>query len=304
MNESRPRRIPGLARKLYRRSRALRRARGEKRLQPRLRVDCDAPELVLSPHWDDAVLDCWSLLSSNRELTVVNLFAGVPSPGRAGVWEAVSGARDSAERARGRIAEDARALALAGRAPLSLPLLDAKYREARSTLDLDELDRALSAAVQGASRVYVPAGIGAHADHLLARRYGLRLLRTGMPVTLYAELPYCIFHGWPSWVDGREPEPNRNVDAYWQSFLERVPGMPPLRSAEVERLDTATAAAKLEAIRCYQTSLNYGVRQLLADPAVHGLEVRWQLVAPAGDATRRTAREPATGVATDPPTAD
>ncbi|MGD0452037.1 MAG: PIG-L family deacetylase [Solirubrobacteraceae bacterium] len=286
MNESRPRRLPGLARKLYRRSRALRRARSENRLQPRLRVDSDAPELVLSPHWDDAVLDCWSLLSSGRELTVVNVFAGVPPPGRAGVWESVSGARDSAERARRRIAEDTRALALAGRAPLSLALLDAKYRQTPSALDVDELDRALSAAVQSASHVYVPAGIGAHADHLLARRYGRLLLRAGMPVTLYAELPYCIFHGWPSWVDGREPEPNRNVEAYWLSFLERVPEMPPLRSAYVERMDGPTAAAKLEAIRCYETSLNYGIRCLLADPAFHGFEVRWQLVGPTGDAAQ------------------
>lgn len=272
--------LSGLPRKLYRRSRALGRARAESRLQPRLRVDFDAPELLLSPHWDDAVLDCWSLLSSDRRLNVLNLFAGMPPAGRAGVWEAVSGARDSAERAHRRSAEDARALALAGRSPLSLALLDAQYRRPASGLDLRELDHAVSDEVQSASRVYVPAGIGGHADHLLARRYGRLLLQTGMPVTLYAELPYCIFHGWPPWVDGGEPAPNRNVDAYWQAFLKDVPEMPPLRSANVERLDGPTAAAKLDAIGCYETSLNYGVRQLLGNPAFHGFEVRWQLVKP------------------------
>jgi hypothetical protein len=272
--------LSGLPRKLYRRSRALGKARSESRLQPRLRVDFDAPELLLSPHWDDAVLDCWSLLSSDRQLNVLNLFAGMPPAGRAGVWEAVSGARDSAERAHRRSAEDAVALARAGRSPLSLALLDAQYRRPASALDLRKLDRAVSDEVQSASRVYVPAGIGGHPDHLLARRYGRLLLQTGMPVTLYAELPYCIFHGWPPWVDGGEPAPNRNVDAYWQAFLEDVPEMPPLRSANVERLDGPTAAAKLDAIGCYETSLNYGVRQLLGNPAFHGFEVRWQLVKP------------------------
>lgn len=239
---------------------------------------------MLSPHWDDAVLDCWSLLASDRQLNVVNFFAGIPPPGSPGVWEAIIGARDPAERARERMAEDTRALARAGRQPLNLPLLDAQYRRPTPhALRLEDLDRTLAAEVQSAARVYVPAGIGSHLDHLLTRRYGRMLLRAGMPVTLYAELPYCIFHGWPCWVDGREPAPNRNVDAYWQSFLRDVPEMPSLRSAEVERLDGPTASAKCEAMQCYETSLNYGVRRLLADPAFHGYEVRWELVRPDGD---------------------
>jgi hypothetical protein len=292
MNRHRLRRLPNLPRTLYRRSQALRRARAESGFRSRLRADSQAPELVLSPHWDDAVLDCWSLLGSDRELNVVNLFAGIPPPGRSGIWEAVIGARDSAQRARERMAEDTVALARAGRKPMNLPLLDAQYhRQAGSAVGLDELDRALAAEVQSASRVYVPAGIGAHVDHLLARRYGRMLLRAGMPVTLYAELPYCIFHGWPSWVDGREPEPKRNVDAYWQSFLRGVPEMPSLRSAEVERLDGPTASAKREAVGCYEAGLNYGIRHLLGDPAFHGFEVRWELVWPVGDGHASDSRD-------------
>jgi hypothetical protein len=238
---------------------------------------------VLSPHWDDAVLDCWSLLASERALNLVNVFGGTPPAGLAGVWEAIIGVQDSAERARERMAEDTRALALAGREPVNLPLLDAQYRrQTRSAVGLDELDRALAAEVQSASRVYVPAGIGSHADHVLARHYGRMLLRVGLPVTLYAELPYCVFHGWPPWVDGREPAPKRNVDAYWQSFLRGVPEMPSLRCAEVVRLDARTASAKRQAMECYEASLNFGIRQLLADPAFHGFEVRWDLVGPDG----------------------
>ena len=267
---------------LYRRVKKLRTARRERHFQPRLRFDRESPALVLSPHWDDAVLDCWSLLAGECELALVNLFAGIPPPGRAGLWEAISGARDSAERARARMAEDRRALALAGRKPVNLPLLDEQYRrQSRSSgVALAELDRALSAELAGASHVYAPAGIGAHRDHVLTRRYARLLLREGMPVSLYAELPYCTFHGWPSWVDGGEPAANRYVDAYWSSFLGAVPEMPALRSAEVVHLDARTADAKREAIGCYQTSLNYGVRRLMEDPAFHAFEVRWELVAP------------------------
>src|SRR5690348_3521451 len=61
-----------LPRRAYRRIKERRSAREEARFDTRLRFDAGAPELLLSPHWDDAVLDCWALLSSPRELQVVN----------------------------------------------------------------------------------------------------------------------------------------------------------------------------------------------------------------------------------------
>jgi hypothetical protein len=259
---------------------AQRKGRREGDFRSNLRADSQAPELLLSPHFDDAVLSCWSVLTSDRQVTVVNLFAGIPAAGAAGVWEALIGVEDSAERKRARMAEDARALARAGRTPVNLPLLDAQHRGRREDApDMQDIDRALTSEVHSASRVYVPAGIGSHVDHLLARRYGRMLLRTGMPVTLYADLPYCTFHGWPPWVDGGDVAPNRNVDAYWQFSLGRVPEMPSLRSAEVIRLDAPAARAKGEAVMSYETSLNYGVRYLMADPAFGGFEVRWELLA-------------------------
>lgn len=273
-------RLRNMPRVLYRRLRTLRDTREERRFQTRIRTDSRAPELVLSPHWDDAVLDCWGLLTRTDELSVVNLCAGVPAPGRLAPWDAITGAQDSSARARERIAEDILALGRAGRRPLSLPFLDAQYRNPGGAPSLGDLDGALAAVVASASRVHVPAGLGGHPDHLLARRYGRMLLRAGMPVTLYAELPYCVLHGWPDWVDGAEPDPHRNVDAFWAPFLEGVPELPTLRAAHVERLDDRAAAAKLEAMRCYATqfpSLDFGAGRLLSDPAIHRFEVRWEL---------------------------
>jgi hypothetical protein len=273
-----------MPRRLYRRSRAMAEARQERRFRSRLQVDARAPELLLSPHLDDAVLDCWSLLASDRELRVVNIFTGIPQAGRVAQWDAITGAKDSAERVRERIAEDAIAMSRAAREPMNLPFLDAQYRPPPPAPSLDELDLELSSAVGAASRVYAPAGLGGHPDHVLARRYARMLLRAGMPVTLYAELPYCVMHGWPAWVDGREPDLNRNVDAFWLSFLDLVGEMPPLRSAHVERLDDQAASAKLEAMLCYRTqirSLDYGASGVLTDPAIHRFEVHWELARPA-----------------------
>lgn len=274
-----PPRLQSIPRQLYRRSQARRTQREERRFSSKLAVDPDAPAVVLSPHWDDAVLDCWSVLSGEHAAVVVNVFAGVPEAGRVTLWDTITGARDSAERARERIAEDAEALARAGRRPASLPFLDAQYRRPPGP-SLERLDTALCAVVPAASRVHVPAGLGGHPDHLLARRYGRMLLSCGMPVSLYADLPYCVLHGWPSWVDGRAADPHRDVDAFWRSFLDDVPELPPLRSARVARLGEAEAAAKLAAMRCYRTQfagLDYGARGLLSDPAIHGFEVSWEL---------------------------
>ena len=269
-----------LAKQLYGGARALPDELEQSRFQTRMSLDPAAGELLLSPHFDDAVLDCWSLIASDRELSVVNLFGGVPGPRPLTPWDAVTGARDCGERVRERAAEDARALALAGRRPRNLSNLDAQYRSRLSRFRLAALDSQLLAAVQSTSRVYAPAAIGGHADHRLARTYARQLLAAGIPVTLYAELPYCIMHGWPHWVDDREPVANRDVDVYWRSFLDDVAELPPLREAEVVRLDDAQAAAKLEAMRCYASQmpcLDPGGQGLLERPETFRFEVRWEL---------------------------
>jgi hypothetical protein len=272
--------LPRAARAAYRRARDLRERARERRFHSRLRFSPQAPELLLSPHWDDAVLDCWGLLSEERECNVVNVFAGVPAARRLAAWDAITGATDSAARVRERIAEDALALGRAGRRPLSLSFLDGQYRPPPRAPNLAELDASLAAAVPLAARIHAPAAIGGHPEHMLVRRYACALRRAGMPVTLYAELPYCVLHGWPPWVDGAAPDPHRDVDAFWHQFLEGVPGLPPLRAARVRRLDDAAAAAKLVAMRAYRTQfscLDFGAGRLLSDPEIHRYEVSWDL---------------------------
>ena len=292
MSRLSPGALARLPRRLYRRLGERRRRLEEERFRTGLRFDAGARELLLSPHWDDAVLDCWSLLTGSRELQVINVFAGIPAPGRLAIWDAITGAEDSAARAQERMDEDALALARAGQEPLNLGLLDAQYRIGSPEPALQQLDRTLCEALGGAgsgeahatARVYVPAAIGGHADHVLVRRYGRMLARAAIPVTLYADLPYCVLHGWPPWVDGGNEDAHRNVDAFWLSFLTDVPELGELREAEVERLSPEQAAQKLAAMRAYATQfpcVNYG-GLLLEHPGIHGFEVRWALKAPPG----------------------
>jgi LmbE family N-acetylglucosaminyl deacetylase len=268
---------------IARRWQGLRRARATTRFKTALRVDPSAAPVLLSPHWDDAVFDCWALLSNPTELTVVNLFAGIPPAGRLTRWDRVTGAVDSAARARERLAEDAAALALAGRGAINLGLLDGEYREPGPPPSLRDIDRALAGVLSATSRVYAPAALGQNQDHRLTRWYVQALLRRGMPVSLYADLPYCVVHGWPHWVDGSEPDRHRDVDAFWRTLLFDVPELSDLHSGRVERLDDGRAAEKLAAMRTYRTqfpSLDGGGVNLLANPEIHRFEVIWELRAP------------------------
>jgi LmbE family N-acetylglucosaminyl deacetylase len=247
------------------------------RFQPRLTAEPDAPVVVLSPHLDDAVLDCWSVLSGTEPVTVVTVFAGIPKPGPAGHWDALAGARDRAHRMRERRDEDLAALALAGRAGLHLGFPQADHRTGPPP-PLAALDRALTRRLPSARAVYAPAVLGTrHPDHALVRDYALALAADGLPVHLYADAPYAVIYGWPPWVTGAAPDPHLDVDVYWRG-AGRDDGLTSPAGAQVVRLTAQQAEAKLAAMRTYRSQfsvLDRGPTGLLSNPAVHGYEVFW-----------------------------
>ena len=208
------------------------------------------------------------MLTATGLLNVVNVCAGIPASGHTTHWDRIVGAEDSAELMRARIEEDRAALARAGRTALNLDFLENQQREDRRAPRLAEIDAALTAAVPAASRVYAPAALGTpHPDHVLVRAYAHAV---GIPVELYADLPYAVVYGWPHWVTGDARDPHLDVDAYW--------GEQPAGEPRVVRLDDEQAAAKLDAMRAYATqfpSLDRGPVGLLSNPRVHRFEVYW-----------------------------
>jgi hypothetical protein len=145
----------------------------ERDFTPTLRRDDGAPPLLLSPHLDDAVIDCWSVLTTPGELNVVNVFTAIPPPEPVSLWDRIVGASDSAELMRARVEEDRAALAQAGRTPLNLDFLQDSSREGRRAPTFAAIDTALTRVVPAASRVYAPAVLGTqHPTRWRARRRG------------------------------------------------------------------------------------------------------------------------------------
>ena len=254
-------------------ARAAGRRLSDRRFRSPLRLDPAAAALLLSPHFDDAVLDCFSVLTGDEPVEVVNVFGGVPAHGEIPSWDRICGATDLAEHIRERIDEDRRALATLGREPHNLPFLGENYRGGLPPPTFQQVADALAAAVPAASRVLAPAMLGPPIpDHVFVRTLALRL---GLPVTLYADLPYAVEFGWPHWVTGRAKDPRLDVDVFWARFL-----LPRQTAVEprVVALTPAESARKLEAMRLYGTQwAGLDAVGKLSDPAIHGFEVYWEL---------------------------
>jgi LmbE family N-acetylglucosaminyl deacetylase len=239
----------------------------------------DAPVIVLSPHLDDAVLSAWSVLTGPSDVLVVNVFAGVPENGSPPRWDRVLRATDSRELVRARIAEDREALALAGRTAVNLHLLDAQYRDGDGEPDPAELEAALAGRVPRAAALLAPAAIRAHRDHELVRDAALRLgERHGVPVALYADLPYAAYFGWPAWVTGAEPDERLDPEVDWEIALGGAPVERERLVPSVTRLDEQAIQGKLRAVRMYRTqfaALNHGPIGVFDHPSVLPFEVSW-----------------------------
>ncbi|HEX6702426.1 MAG TPA: hypothetical protein VF101_16985 [Gaiellaceae bacterium] len=257
--------------------------------------------VLLSPHPDDAVFSAWHVLTAPRGVRVVTVFAGVPDPGFVTILDRERGASDSAAIFRRRLVEDRDALAVAGRLPAQAPLLEASYRaqafpriaqalesdrpsfiriigrEPELRLEPEELGRSLDGLADG-DVVYAPAGIGGHADHRDVARYAVsRLAGDRGRVRLYADFPYVVRHGPPSFL-GRGDNPSADA-AVTDAFA--VLG---LRAAEhtphVVRLDDEQLEAKFEAARRYRTEFDLvdaDFGGVLSDPEAMRVEVYWAL---------------------------
>lgn len=243
-----------------------------------MRHDPTGPTILLSPHLDDAVLSTFALLAGPGEVIVINVCDAVPPSGRASDWVRLCGGSDNAEQLRRRREEDRAALATVGRLAVGLGFLEADERPPDATPH--EIAARASAAVPSAGRIVAPLGMGSHPDHFATRDAALALARGhGLPVELYAELPYGIRAGWPPWVSGARRDLHVDPDVPWQRALRRLPASRDQLAPIVTQLDTAVRARKQRALECYASqiaALAGGPHRRLSDDAL-AFEVRWAL---------------------------
>jgi LmbE family N-acetylglucosaminyl deacetylase len=210
--------------------------------------------VVVSAHLDDAVFSCWSVIAGSDDVRVVTVFTAVPPPGKLFKWDRDTDAPDSATRMRERLDEDRAALAVAGRTPVHLGLLEPYYGGGRVWPD------DLRPQLEQAALVYAPAAVGLkriHPDHGDVRD---AVLAVRPDAVLYADQPYCGFR-----PDIRPPAELGNGYA-----------------AELVSLSPEERTRKARAVNCYAGELAklesmYGA---FAEPEHLKLELYWR---PGGD---------------------
>jgi hypothetical protein len=281
-----------------------------------------ARTVVCSPHFDDAVLSCWSVLDRNENCAVVNVFTGAPGGGFISWYDQQNRATSSAAHMHQRSIEDRDALSLAGKQAVNLGMWEVQYRLRQSALlhkvfrrlpplrfamlrlpllrpllygtpapDAARIADAIAHAAPAASILWVPAAIGGHRDHLIVRQAGSLLASRGMNVRLYADLPYAVIHGWPKWVG--TPEGARKKDrasAFWERHIKALRQQvgDPIERARVVALTPQERVRKEQAVRRHATqihSLNSGrTRGRLDEKSTFAYEVHWELLAASGAA--------------------
>jgi LmbE family N-acetylglucosaminyl deacetylase len=236
--------------------------------------------VILSPHRDDAVLSLWHVLAGPGDVGVVNVFSGAAAGAAPGWWDEISGAVDPLVRAREREREDYEALALVGRAPVSLDFLDDQYRSAPQ--ELAPVLAALAAVVDPGDTVLAPAALGDHRDHDLLRAAALKLRERGQAVALYADIPHAAFGGWPAWVaNGAGPPASEDR---WTTRLVEAGLRPAELEPRVHCLAPAAERRKRDAVGRYTTQVGALQRRcgLLSRPDLLRYEIVWPLPAVEG----------------------
>jgi LmbE family N-acetylglucosaminyl deacetylase len=165
--------------------------------------------VAISAHLDDAALSASASLAG-QDATVLTVFAGMPPPEIVlASWDELTGAANSARRQIERLAEDAEAMRLLSARGRYLDALDSQYRASGPAPDVDRIAESIAAHFDGAStQAWIPAAIGAHPDHVLARDAALKaaMLAGLTEIVLYADFPYVLAFGLPPWMKKRPDE--------------------------------------------------------------------------------------------------
>jgi LmbE family N-acetylglucosaminyl deacetylase len=235
--------------------------------------------VVVSSHLDDAALSA-SAGIAGLGATVVTVFTGLPPADlTATTWDRLTGAASSRQRQQERITEDQAAMAVLGATGVHLGEPEALYRQGQADLTL-AVER-MAAIFATAREVWLPAAIGRHRDHVLARDAGLRAARAAGhgEVVLYADFPYVILYGWPSWVTGRPAEPFLDAAPWLAHELESAGFDLAALTPRVVRLSPAQRAVKSAVIGAYQSqapALKLAPRDLAAASWKLDYEISWR----------------------------
>ena len=150
--------------------------------------------LLVSPHFDDAVLSAGQHMADRPDCEVVTVFAGMPlTPERVKTpYDQKCGFKNAQDAVAERQRENNAALALLQATAIDLPFLDSQYHTEVAGVTVEQVTEALQEIVDNNDYEYImaPLGLG-HPDHMMANEAVLRL-KTELPIYLWEDLPLRV----------------------------------------------------------------------------------------------------------------
>lgn len=172
--------------------------------------------VYLSPHLDDAILSCGSLINKQKRhkesVLIITIFAGIPQKDyklsrSISKFIKESGSRSSTDFCRTRIKEDIDAIKLLNISFKHLNFLDAIYRKNllgdffyanfskifsiyadKSDIVKESIYRVIKGDLKETSIIYCPISIGKHIDHIITRQVGNLLESQGQNILFYEDI--------------------------------------------------------------------------------------------------------------------
>lgn len=198
--------------------------------------------LLISPHFDDAVLSAGQFMAERPDCEVVTVFAGLPiAPDGVQTPYDLKCGFDNARNAVGaRILENDHALALLQATTINLEFADSQYK---TVVYFDDIVRELQEIVDDGDYEMImgPVGLG-HPDHVMTTDAIMRL-NTDLPIYLWEDLPIRVVE--PEIVPERLQKVmnfDLPLDKLWQ----------PATTGD-------KMAKKIRAMLCYKSQINTGI---------------------------------------------
>ncbi|MGH8779901.1 PIG-L deacetylase family protein [Paraburkholderia sp.] len=229
--------------------------------------------LVVSPHFDDAVFGCGTLLAAHPDAAVCTVFAAPPERDMHTEWDTKAGFTGAHAAVHARTIEDDHALSILDAIPLRMPFRDGQYLDSPS---IDTLATALEEVIYGstANTLLMPLGLF-HADHILVYRACCEIL------------PRLAHLSWFAYEDALYRRTPGIVQERLVDLTRRRIVATPAQPAELHTLDPERRALlKREAVDAYASQLHAFGPDGYDD--VFAAERYWQLTVSRSAARRKT----------------
>ena len=199
--------------------------------------------LLISPHFDDAVLSAGQFMAERPDAEVVTVYAGVPlTPDRIKTpYDEKCGFDNARDAVGSRSRENDAALALLEASAINLEFPDSQYKtELANYTYLNDVVNRLQEIVDKGDYEFImgPLGLG-HPDHLLVTEAIIHL-KTDLPIYLWEDLPLRVVE--PETVIPRIALFGLTLDKLWQ----------PATTGD-------KMTKKIRALSCYKSQMNTGI---------------------------------------------